>query len=62
MTEQGVKSTPKCEKSKKSFVADIIDEQRLTQKSLGPFFITAWPAATYEAIIQDAKKPPRREA
>jgi hypothetical protein len=57
-----VKSTPKCEKSEKSFVADIIDEQRLTRKSLGPFFITAWSATTYETIIQGTKKPPRREA
>jgi hypothetical protein len=57
-----VKSTPKCKKSKKSFVADVVDTQRLTKKSLGPFSITAWPATTYETIIQDAKKPPRREA
>jgi hypothetical protein len=40
----------------------LVNYQRLTQKSLGPFFITAWPATTYETIIQDAKKPPRREA
>jgi len=54
-----VKSTPKFKKSKKSFVADIIDIQQLTQKSLGPFCITAWPSITYDIINQGTKKAPQ---
>jgi len=59
MTDKLPKSTPKMQKSKKSFVVHVAVFQRLARNRLGPFFLTAWPSTTYKISFADTKKAPQ---
>jgi len=59
MTDKLPKSTPKMQKSEKSFVVHVAVLQRLAQNRLGPFFLTTWPSTTYKISFADTKKPPK---